>query len=215
MVNGVKTDMVNGRLLLHPAPRSGSGGKQSRSRGASCCARGLSNSEAKTSQTTKGGGGAPKGAYQRPLRAIAASPLGGFAARAPFGGRARLPALYRGSRQDFSLGSVRSRASWQRQRIHSVRHPGSELLADRRRGRPGGFPNRPRMELRTPSRAPLPLASIGRHRLTSLRDERDEILYLKKGLFVNKKVTDAALCPVLGSIWTGKREKLIRTDPRT
>ena len=36
----------------------------------------------------------------------------------PFvGGRARLPALYRGSRQVFRLGSVRSRASWQRQRI--------------------------------------------------------------------------------------------------
>ena len=52
---------------------------------------------------------------------------------------------------------------------HSVRHPGSQLLADLRRGRPGEFPNRPRMELRTPSRAPLPLASIGRHRLTSLR----------------------------------------------
>ena len=35
--------------------------KQSRSRGASCCARGLSNSEAKTSQDERGGG-APKGA---------------------------------------------------------------------------------------------------------------------------------------------------------
>jgi hypothetical protein len=56
----------------------------------------------------------------------------------------------------------------------SVRHPGSELLADRRRGRPGGFPNRPRMELRTPSRAPLPLASTGRHRLTSLGTSRME-----------------------------------------
>jgi len=32
----------------------------------------------------------------------------------PFGGRARLPALYRGSRQVFRLGSVRSRASWSR-----------------------------------------------------------------------------------------------------
>ncbi len=50
----------------------------------------------------------------------------------------------------------------------SVRHPGSQLLADLRRGRPGEFPNRPRTRLRAPSRAPLPLASIGRHRLTSL-----------------------------------------------
>jgi hypothetical protein len=50
-----------------------------------------------------------------------------------------------------------------------VRYPGSQLLADLRRGRPGEFPNRPRMELRAPSRAPLPLASIGRHRLTSLK----------------------------------------------
>jgi len=106
---------------------------------------------------------------ERPLRAIAALPLGGFVARAAFGGRARLPALYRGSRQrplGLRLSPVpRFMAA---PTDHSVRHPGSELLADRRRGRPGGFPNRPRMELRTPSRAPLPLASIGRHRLTSL-----------------------------------------------
>ncbi len=53
-----------------------------------------------------------------------------------------------------------------------MRYPGSQLLADLRRGRPGEFPNRPRMELRAPFRAPLPLASIGRHRLTSLRTSR-------------------------------------------
>jgi hypothetical protein len=58
---------------------------------------------------------------------------------------------------------------------HSVRHPrqpapGRPANPFRLRlGRPGEFPNRPRMELRAPSRAPLPLASIGRHRLTSLR----------------------------------------------
>ena len=40
-----------------------------------------------------------KARTERPLRAIAALPLGGFVARAPFGRRARLPALYRGSRQ--------------------------------------------------------------------------------------------------------------------
>ena len=40
-----------------------------------------------------------KARTERPLRAIAALPLGGFVARAAFGGRARLPALYRGSRQ--------------------------------------------------------------------------------------------------------------------
>ena len=38
-----------------------------------------------------------------------------------------------------------------------IRAPGSQLLADRRRGRPGEFPNRPRTRLRAPSRAPLPL----------------------------------------------------------
>ena len=90
---------------------------------------------------------------------------GGFAARAilffppPCGersgrGRARLPALYRGSRQVLRLGSVRSRASWSR---ITIRAPGSQLLADLRRGRPGEFPNRLGMRSRTPSRAPLPL----------------------------------------------------------
>jgi hypothetical protein len=42
--------------------------------------------------------------------------------------------------------------------------------------RPGEFPNRPRMKLRAPSRAPLPLASIGRHRLTSLGRARCALL---------------------------------------
>jgi hypothetical protein len=40
-----------------------------------------------------------KARIERPLRAIRALPLGGVAARAPLGRRARLPALYRGSRQ--------------------------------------------------------------------------------------------------------------------
>jgi hypothetical protein len=84
----------------------------------------------------------------------------------PFGRRARLPALYRGSCQRLSALAQSGPA------LHGsgqpIRSPGSQLLADRRRGRPGEFPNRPRTRLRTPSRAPLPLASIGRHRLTSL-----------------------------------------------
>jgi hypothetical protein len=94
---------------------------------------------------------------ERPLRAIAALPLSGFVARAAFGGRARLPALYRGSRQSLSaLAQSGPALHGSANGFNSVRHPGSELLADRRRGRPGGFPNRPQMELRTPSRAPLP-----------------------------------------------------------
>ena len=75
-------------------------------------------------------------------------------------GTARLSALYRGSCQTSRprLGSVRSRASWQRQRdFRPVRHPGSQLLADLRRGRPGEFPNRPRQGYEPRSRAPLPL----------------------------------------------------------
>ena len=116
-----------------------------------------------------------KARTERPLRAIAALPLGGFVARAAFGGRARLPALYRGSRQNLSaLAQSGPALHGSANGCDSVRHPGSELLADRRRGRPGGFPNRPRMELRTPSRAPLPPASIGRHRLTSLRTSEME-----------------------------------------
>src|SRR6185437_1471217 len=67
---------------------------------------------------------------ERPLRAIAALPLGGVTARAAFGGHARLPALSRGSCRDFTLDSVRSRASWQHQRITPSATRGSQLLAD-------------------------------------------------------------------------------------
>jgi hypothetical protein len=81
------------------------------------CARAIFHGTKKSLQTNQGEAERRKAHTERPLRAIAASPLGGFAARAPFGGCARLPALYRGSRQVFRLGSVRSRASWQRQRI--------------------------------------------------------------------------------------------------
>ncbi len=115
-----------------------------------------------------------KARSQRPRRAQAERRLVCASRRAPLlavalAFRRSTAALAKFSR----LGSVRSRASWQRQRIKtSVRHPGSQLLADRRRGRPGEFPNRPRMELRAPSRAPPPPASIGRHRLTPLSTSR-------------------------------------------
>jgi len=61
--------------------------------------------------------------------------------------RTRLSALRRGSRQVLRLGSVRSRASWDRDACASVT-PGSQLLADppipiRLGGGPGEFPNRP------------------------------------------------------------------------
>jgi len=55
------------------------------------------------------------------------------------------------------LAPVRSRASWQRQRGCSpVRRPGSQLLADRRRGRPGEFPNRLANRLARPIRGTAP-----------------------------------------------------------
>ena len=72
---------------------------------------------------------------------IRALPPCGFAARAPFVRRARLSALYRGSCQSLPASAQSGPA------LHGsgqpIRSPGSQLLADRRRGRPGGFPNRP------------------------------------------------------------------------
>src|SRR5579863_7902423 len=69
-----------------------------------------------------------------------------------------------------------------------MRYPGSQLLADWRRGQPGEFPNRPRMKLRAPSRAPLPLRF--RDRLEKRPDdEQDESLYLNMRLIVKIKVT--------------------------
>jgi hypothetical protein len=62
------------------------------------------------------GGKAPKGAkgrFRRTADGHCRLSLLHRGAR-PFWGRARLPALYRGSRQVFRLGSVRSRASWSR-----------------------------------------------------------------------------------------------------
>ncbi len=88
---------------------------------------------------------------QQAFRLVFAS----IAARAPSRRRARLPALYRGSRQNLPALAQSGPA------LHGsgqpIRSPGSQLLADRRRGRPGEFPNRPRTRLRAPSRAPLPL----------------------------------------------------------
>jgi hypothetical protein len=56
---------------------------------------------------------------------------------------------------------------------HSVRRPGSQLLADRRRGRPGGFPNRPNAVCETAprhrSRSTFRIASGKRP-----MDERDD-----------------------------------------
>jgi hypothetical protein len=112
-----------------------------------------------------------------------------IAARAAFGGRARLPALYRGSCQGLSTLAQSGPA------LHGsgdVRYPGSQLLADLRRGRPGEFPNRPRTELRAPSRAPLSPASIGRHRLTSLGRAR-WVLLVRRGVMIQEIPRDAAI----------------------
>ena len=70
--------------------------------------------------------------------------------------RARLAALRGGSRRSLSALAQSGPA------LHGsgqpVRSPGSQLLADRRRGRPGGFPNRPRAVCETaPGTALAPL----------------------------------------------------------
>ena len=96
----VESDAPSTTLRVVPLPRYRGGGRHSFpfSRCAFClrpelCQRfhetGLPKREAERR----------KARTERPLRAIAALPLGGFVARAAFGGRARLPALYRGSRQ--------------------------------------------------------------------------------------------------------------------
>jgi hypothetical protein len=101
-----------------PALCAGADAILSRSRGAYffasevCCT-------ARKKPPNKKGGGAPKGA--RVDSALAPTSVAACTERSsrralPFEERARLPALYRGSRQSFRLGSVRSRASWQRQR---------------------------------------------------------------------------------------------------
>jgi hypothetical protein len=104
---------------------------------------------------THKGGERRKTRSQRPLRAIQALPPGGVTARAflsfslprlrgrvregarsPFGASPRLSP----SSQAWLSPVPRFMAA---PTDHSVRHPGSQLLADLRRGRPGEFPNRP------------------------------------------------------------------------
>ncbi len=76
-----------------------------------------------------------------PPTSVAACPVRSSRRALPFGKRARLPALYRGSCQRL-VASAQSGPA-----LHGsgqpIRSPGSQLLADRRRGRPGEFPNRP------------------------------------------------------------------------
>ncbi len=136
------------------------------------CARAICTARARASKTHKGRRSAERrvlrdrsalsqrcrwaGSRRAPLLADALAFRRSTAALAKFSGLAQSGPALHGSANGFN----------------SVRHPGSQLLADRRRGRPGEFPNRPRMRLLAPSRAPLPLASIGRHRLTSLKTSR-------------------------------------------
>ena len=96
------------------------------------------------------GGGAPKGAYRGRAGAQAERRLycAHRGARRFWRTRSPLGALPRFSPRLLPLGSVRSRASWDRDACASVT-PGSQLLADppipiRLGGGPGEFPNRPR-----------------------------------------------------------------------
>jgi len=135
--------------------------------------------ETKASRTNKGEAERRKAHTEAALahkRSAACIAL--IAARAAFGGRARLPALYRGSCQR-PLGLRLSPVS--RFMVADNRSaPRAASSWQTRVGGPGEFPNRPRMELRAPSRAPLPLASIGRHRLTSLTTSRIRNLVSEK-----------------------------------
>jgi hypothetical protein len=54
-----------------------------------------------------------------------------------------------------------------------IRAPGSQLLADRRRGRPGEFPNRPRAVCETTRRHRSPLHQPDRLALTPQMSELD------------------------------------------
>jgi hypothetical protein len=165
--------------------------KRRRSRGAALCARAILHGTKRRLQTSKGRRSAERrgGRYRGRAQAERRLCLRLIAARAPFGKRARLPALYRGSCQGLSTLAQSGPA------LHGsgdVRYPGSQLLADLRRGRPGEFPNRPRTELRAPSRAPLSPASIGRHRLTSLGRAR-WVLLVRRGVMIQEIPRDAAI----------------------
>jgi hypothetical protein len=111
----------------------------------------------------KKGGGAPKGAgvdTAGPPTSVAAR-LAIIAARAPFGNALafrRSTAALAKPRQNLSaLAQSAQSGPALHGRGQPIRAPGSQLLADLRRGRPGEFPNRLGKGLRTPSRAPLPL----------------------------------------------------------
>ncbi len=113
------------------------------------CARALLHAKKRASQANKGEAERRKARTERPLRAIAASPLGGFAAPPSSAGRGRL--AFRRSTAvlaKFSrLGSVRSRASWSRTTDPRPGQPapgGPANPCQIRRGGPGEFPNRPR-----------------------------------------------------------------------
>jgi hypothetical protein len=86
------------------------------------------------------GGGAPNGApNEYPLRrqSVAATAAARMWPFGPLAFRRSTAALAR------SLAALAQSGPALHGRGQPVRSPGSELLADRRRGRPGGFPNRP------------------------------------------------------------------------
>jgi hypothetical protein len=120
-------------------------------------------------QTNKGRRSAERrgGRYRGPAKQALPPVFAFIAARAPFGRRARLPALYRGSRQrprGLRLSPVpRFMVADNRSAPRAASSWRTGVVAGR-----ASFRTASRTRLRTPPRAPLPLASIGRHRLTSL-----------------------------------------------
>ena len=153
-----------------------------RSRGAVFCARAISTARNGASKQPKGRRSAERRVLRDRSALSGALPPGRGRGAAPtltlprkrgreWEGAARLPALYRGSLPGFlclaqSGPALRGRGNRPLPVQLAPSGPADEV------GRPGEFPNRLEMELRAPSRAPLPLASIGRHRLTSRKTSR-------------------------------------------
>jgi hypothetical protein len=117
------------------------------------------------------GGGAPIGANGSRVAPGAQPPVWRRGAARSLRRTARLSALRCGSRQ--SLTALAQSGPALHGRGQPIRAPGSQLLADRRRGRPGEFPNRPHAVCETPcrhrARSTLRIASGKRPSMSELK----------------------------------------------
>ncbi len=120
------------------------------------CARALRHGTNKNLQTNKGRRSAERrgGRYRGPADRRCRPCFAFVAARAAFGGRARLSALYRGSRQ--SLTALAQSGPALHGRGQPIRSPGSQLLAGRL-SPAGRLSEPPERALRNRARAPRSL----------------------------------------------------------